>query len=89
MYFSQEKTGKHHKLSRCWHGPYQIVSRDNPYITAKIFFPDDSPIQVHQSRVMKCPPDFPSNFYWHGSKRAKPWKSSKQLQKHLDLVDPH
>jgi len=78
IYFPLEETGKHRKLLRPWHGSYRIVSRDNPDITAKkIFFPDDHPIQVHQSRVMKCPPGFPRDFYWHGSKRAKPGRPSK------------
>ena len=48
-------------VSRLWHGPYRIISRDDPDITAtKIFFPGDPSIQVQQSRVCKCLPSFPN-----------------------------
>jgi len=61
IYFPDE-TGQLHKLSRPWHGPYRIISHDDPDITAtKIFFPGDLSIQVHQSQVCKCPPSFPND----------------------------
>jgi len=51
IHFPQEETGK---LCKLWHGPYRIISRDHPDITAvKIFFPNEPSIQVHQSRVNK------------------------------------
>ena len=88
IYFPQDDTGKHRKSSRPWHGPYCIISQDDPDITAKkIFFPDDPPIQVHQSRVMKCLPGFPSEFYWYGARRAKPGRPSKKLQEQLAVVN--
>ena len=30
IHFPQEETGKHRKLSRPWHRPYRIISRDDP-----------------------------------------------------------
>ena len=63
IHFPHEKSGKYRKLSRPWHGPYCIVSCNNPDINrivscnnpdimaVKIFFPSDPPVQVHQSRV--------------------------------------
>ena len=34
IYFPQDETGKHRKLSRPWHGPYCIISCNNPDVTA-------------------------------------------------------
>jgi len=63
IHFPQDETGKQCKLSRPWHGPYRITSCDDPDITAvKVFFPTDPFIQVHQSRVIKCPPTFLQTF---------------------------
>jgi len=72
IHFPQKETGKLRKLSRPWHGLYCVISRDDPDITAvKIFFPNEPSIQVHQSRVNKCPPSLPNNFYWYGGKCSK------------------
>ena len=88
IHFPQDETGKLRKLSRPWHGPYRIISRDDPDITAvKIFFPTDPPIQVHQSRVNKCPPSFPNDFYWYGGRKSKPGRPSKKIQKQLEAID--
>ena len=60
VHFAHQKTGKMRKLSRPWHGPYRIVARDDPDITAKkVYFPDNPQIQVHQGRVQPCPSSFP------------------------------
>ena len=84
VYFAQDETGKTRKLSQPWHGPYRVISRKDPDIVAsKIYFPDDPPIQIHQSRVQFCPTSFPTNFYWYGNKRAKPGRPSKKVMKHL------
>ena len=73
IHFPQEETGTQRKLSRPWHDPYRVISREDPDITAvKIHFTSDPPIQVHQSRVNKCPPSMPNDFYWYGGKRSKP-----------------
>ena len=37
--------------------------------------------------IIKCPSGFPIEFYCYGTKRAKPGRLSKQLQKQLALVD--
>ena len=88
IHFPSDETGKHRKLSRPWHGPYRIISRDDPDVTAvKIFFPTDPPIQVHQSKINKCPPSFPNDFYWYGGRRSKPGRPSKKIQKQLEAID--
>ena len=72
IYFPEDETGKFCKLSRSWHGPCQIVSRNDPDISAKkLFFPEDPAIQMHQLRIQKCPSSFPKDFYWYGGKRSK------------------
>ena len=69
--FSREETGK---LSRPWHGPYRIISVDQPNVSAsKVYFPDEKSIQVHQSRVCPCPLRFPAGYYWYGGRRQGAW----------------
>ena len=88
MHFPQDETGKQRKLSRPWHGPYRIISRNDSDVTAvKIFFQMGPPIQVHQSRVNKCPLSFPNNFYWYGGRRSKPGRPNKRIAKQLETVD--
>ena len=68
-----EETGRLRKLSRLWHGPYRVTSRNETNITAvKVYYPRESAIQVHQLRVKPCPPGFPAGFYWYGAKRKGP-----------------
>ena len=38
-------------------------------------------------RVLKCPPTFPTDFYWYGGKRSKPGRPPKHVQKQLEEVD--
>ena len=76
------------KLSRLRHGPYLVTSCDDPNVTAvKIFFPTDPPIQVHQSRINKCPLSFPHNFYWYGGRRSKPGRPSKKVARQIQTID--
>ena len=71
--FPQDETGKQRKLSRPWHGPYRIMSRDDPDVSvSKVYFPQEGAIQVHQSRVCPCPSEFPAGYFWYGSKRRGP-----------------
>ncbi len=68
--FPSEEQGKLRKLSRPWHGPYRIIARDDPDISAvKVYFPEENAIQVHQMRVCFCPPGFPLGYYWYGANR--------------------
>ena len=84
VYFPQDETGKNRKLSQPWHGPYRIVSRDDPDVTvAKIYFPDDPLIQIHRSHVQHCPSSLTLRFYWYGTKRSKPGRPPKQVLKQL------
>ena len=58
------------KLSRPWHGPFRVVSREDPDITvSNVYFPNDTQIKVHQNRVSHCPKEFPAGYYWYGGKR--------------------
>ena len=58
------------KLSRPWHGPFRVVSRQDPDITvSNVYFPNDTHIKVHQNRVSHCPKEFPAGYYWYGGKR--------------------
>ena len=80
VYFPQEESGAHRKLSRPWHVPYRIISVQDPDVTAaKMYFPQDLNIQVHQSRVCPCPVNFPSGFYWYGTRRRRPGRPPKKI----------
>ena len=88
VYFPQDETGKDRKLSHPWHGPYRIISRDDPdVIVKKIYFPDDPQIQIHQSRVQMYPELFPQGFYWYGKRRHGPGRPSKKVQKNLTEIN--
>ena len=64
--FPAEETGQNHKLSNPWHGPYRILSRKDPDVTAsKVYFPQEGQIQVHQQRVTRCPPELVAGYYWY------------------------
>lgn len=53
--FPADETGRNRKLARPWHGPYRIVTCEEPDITvSKVYFAQDGTIQVHQSRVAPC-----------------------------------
>ena len=73
--FPQEESGRQRKLSRPWHGPYRVIEKRDPDITAvKVYFPEKGPIQVHQSRACPCPPKLPAGFYWYGGTCKSPGK---------------
>jgi len=77
----REKTGSQRKLSRL----YRVTSCDGPDITTvKVYFPTDPSIQVHQMRVLKCPPTFPTDFYWY---RGKPGRHPKCVQKQIEEIE--
>ena len=90
--FPEGETGKFCKLSRSWHGPYQIIDWNDPNISAKkLFFPDD-PGNNHefrnaQSRVQKCPSSFPKDFWWYGGKGFKAGKPPKQVLRALEAIE--
>ena len=80
--FPHEETGHLHKVSRPWHSPYHVMSTRGPDITAvKVYFPQDGPIQVHQTRVTQCPLEFPAGYYWYGGKRSGPGCPPKWVDK--------
>jgi len=71
-------------LSQPLRGPFCIISRDDPDVTAvKLYFPDDPPLQVHQLRIKSCPMSFPCAYYWYGNKRSKPGRPPKWVEKFM------
>ena len=89
--FPAEETGARRKLSRPWHGPYRVKSKNGPDVTAtKVYFPTESQIQVHMSRTCACPTGFPAGYYWYGSKRKGPGRPPKWVEELMnnDCPDP-
>ena len=63
MRFPADKSGKNCKLYRPWHGLYRVIAIKDPDITvAKIYFPQENQIMVHQSRVKCCHTNFQQGF---------------------------
>lgn len=82
--FPHEETGKQRKLSRPWHGPYRVLARNDPDLTvAKVYFPQDGQIQIHQLRVTPCPTEFPAGYYWYGKKKQSPGRPAKWVEQLL------
>ena len=85
--FAHEETGKQRKLSQPWHGPFRVVSCDNPDLTVvKIYFPQDGSIRIHQTRVTPCPDDFPAGYYWYGQRRHSPGQPPQWLETLADVI---
>ncbi|KAL5475685.1 hypothetical protein EMCRGX_G025531 [Ephydatia muelleri] len=81
--FPHEESGKNRKLSRPWHGPYRLLScTDTDVVAAKVYFPDEGHIQVHQNRTTICRRDFPNGYYWYGKSQS----SNKPCPQWLDAV---
>ena len=79
--FPQEESGALRKLSRPWHGPYRINDLDDTGVTAaKVYFPQDGTIRVHQSRVTSCPEAFPAGYFWYGNRRRRPGRPPRWLE---------
>ena len=86
--FPQEETGANRKLSRPWHGPYRIESISSTGVVAvKVYFPQEGSIQVHAQRVTKCPPNFPSGYYWYGNRRKGPGRPPKWLDQMMSYAN--
>ena len=82
--FPADETGRLRKLSRPWHGPYRITALNGPDVSvSKVYYPQEGGIQVHQSRVKPCPPNFPAGFYWYGGKRRGPGRPPKWVEQIL------
>ena len=46
--FSKEESGRNWKLSQPWHGPYRVISWDDPDLTiSKVYQPQDGTTQIH------------------------------------------
>ena len=83
--FPHEESRKLRKLSQPWHGPYRVLSRQDPDVTVvRVYSPQDKPIRVHLSRVTPCPSEFPPGYYWYGTRRHSPGCPPKWVQKLLN-----
>ena len=79
--FPKEESGRNWKLSQPWHGPFRVVSKDDPDLTvSKIYHPQDGPIQIHQSWVMPWPKDIVSGYFWYGRRQQSPGRPPKWLE---------
>ena len=78
MKFPHVETGEQCKLSRPWHDPNRVLACNNPDLpVAKVYFPQDGQIQVHQLRVTPCPTEFAAGYYWNGKKKQSPGPPAK------------
>ena len=50
-------------------------------MAVKVYLPQEGSIQVHAQRVTKCPPNFPSGYYWYGNRRKGPGRPPKWLDR--------
>ena len=68
--FPSEEMGRNRKLSQPWHGPYRVISIDEPNITVqKVYQTQPGQFQIHQSLVTPCPEDLPPGYYWYSRKQ--------------------
>ena len=80
--------GKQRKLSRPWHGPYRITSRDDPDVSVvKSYFPEEGAIRIHQKIVCHCPPGFPPGYYWYGANRHSEGNLPKWVERLANDAD--
>ena len=83
--FPQEESGANRKLSRPWHGPFRVTDFDDTRVTAiKVYAPQDTPIHVHQSRVTRCPTEFPADYWWYGNRRSGPGRPPKWIDRYVN-----
>jgi len=79
--FPQEEQGKMRKLSHPWHGPYQVIERNDPDLSvSKVYYPQEGIIQVHQERNCFCPPEIPVGYFWYGTRRHSVGRPPKWVQ---------
>ena len=74
--FPQEEVGKIRKLSRPWHGPFQVL-------TSQLLLSSRQSYSCPSVKVTPCPNEFPSGFYWYGTKRHSPGRPPKWVQRLL------
>ena len=89
VYMPQDESGRQRKLSRPWHGPFRIISINDPdVLLTKVYFPQDRTIQVHQSCVKMCPPKFPGGFFWYGGRCRGPGRPPRWVLDSHVTADP-
>lgn len=87
--FPQEEQGKGRKLSHPWHGPYRILTRDDPNVTvSKVYYPQEAVLRVHQERVCFCPSELPAGFFWYGRRRHSPGRPPRWVQLLMERGTP-
>ena len=90
--FPNEESGKQCKLSRPWHGPYRVLSSNDPDVTVvNVYFPKDNQIQVHQSRVNLAHQNSLQDIIGMGRPKRNPdtHKWVDQLLSREELPDQH
>ena len=88
MRFPQDETGKQRSCHDRGMGHHRVTQINDPDITVvKVFFPDDGPIQVHQTRACLCPEQLPARFYWYGGNRKSAGKVPRWVGRLLSQGD--
>ena len=78
MCFSQDETGKMRKLSQPWHGPYKIVSKNDPDVTFTFQKTSKSRFTKAESNCIQS--NFPKEI---GNRRCGRGLLTKRIQKKL------
>ena len=63
-------------------------SSDTGVTAVKIYFPEQDPIRVHQSRVSHCPEGFPPGWFWYGDRRSGPERPPRWIEQVLRALRP-
>ncbi len=63
-----------------------VTSSETGVVATKVYKPSSKNIQVHQSRVTRCPVGFPPGYFWYGTNRAGPGRPPKWVDQ---LVRDH
>jgi hypothetical protein len=76
--FPYEETGKNRKLFQPWHGPYRVLYyREPDVIVVKVYFPQETQIQVHQTRPCNSMSTwYPSWLLLVWTQETQSWKTS-------------
>ena len=86
--FPADETRRLHKFSCLWHGPYRNSALNMLDVSvSKVYYPYNGGIQVHQSCIKLCPPNFPAGFYWYGGKRRGPGRPPKWVEQFLLIIN--
>ena len=63
-------------------------SSDTGVTAVKVYFPEQDPILVNQSRVSHCPEGFPPGWFWYGDRRSGPERPPRWIEQVLRAPRP-